>query len=491
MFAGALMPLALAPTFYWPVAILSLSCLMYLLLGKSVKQASWLGFCYGFGQFATGVSWVYVSMHDHGGTPAFLAVLMVAAFSAFLALFPTSMVYLHHKLFKDSPLFIITFAVFWLINEWIRSWLFTGFPWLYIGDAHLYTWLSGWAPILGIFGLTLLSALTSAALLLAIKFKQYLLISVMAGVWLTGFYLQSIEWTQSKETITVSAVQGNINQELKWLPEQRGPTITAYTSETASHWDSDFILWPETAVTLFHDNFSSFAAGLQQDAIRNNSSVITGIPYRFTSGERQGDFFNSIATYGQHNSLYHKQKLVPMGEYIPFEDVIRGLLPFFDLPMSSFSKGGETQELLKISGKNDQLILLAPFICYEIAYSPFVAEQAKNSDMLITISNDAWFDGSLAPYQHLALAQMRALETGRYILRSTNTGITALANQRGEIVASIERGKRLTLTAQARLMTGQTPYMILNIWPVAILSLLIIILALWRRKLAAATNLSN
>ena len=485
LFAGAIMPLALAPVFWWPIAILSLVLLTAVLKGASVKQATLRGWLFGLGQFSTGVSWVYVSMHTHGGTPAFLAVLMVLGFAAFLALFPTSMIYLHQKLFKDSPWFAITLAVFWTINEWLRSWVFTGFPWLFIGDAHLNTWLSGWAPVFGIYGLTLFSALTSAALFMLWKSKQFQLLLVTAGLWLTGFYLQGIEWTQAKEEITVTAVQGNIAQEIKWLPEQRAPTINAYTNAANRNWDSDIILWPETAVTLFRDQFKPYSAGLQADAVRHKSTVITGIPFRYTSGPRKGEFFNSITTYGAHQNIYSKQKLVPFGEYIPLESTIRGLLPFFDLPMSSFSEGSDEQKLLKASGKQDQLILLAPYICYEIAYSRFVAETARNSDMLITISNDAWFGGSLAPHQHMGLAQMRALETQRYILRSTNTGITAIADHKGNILKQIPVNERGTLTAKAVLRSGDTPYMQWNVWPVAGFALLIIALAWFRQRQSA------
>jgi apolipoprotein N-acyltransferase len=179
--------------------------------------------------------------------------------------------------------------------------------------------------------------------------------------------------------------------------------------------------------------------------------------------------------------LYHKQKLVPFGEYIPLEQAIRGLLPFFDLPMSSFKQGDKKQALLKVE-KDEKLFLIAPFICYEIVYPEFVADMAKNSDLLITISNDAWFGDSLGPKQHMAIAQMRALETQRYLLRSTNTGITALVNHKGEIVKQLPTKQRATLTALAQTRQGSTPFMQFGLWPLFIITILILLLGLYRRK---------
>jgi len=244
---------------------------------------------------------------------------------------------------------------------------------------------------------------------------------------------------------------------------------------------SDLILWPETAVTVLKDQFQAYLDTINQEAINNNTTLITGIPFRYTEGPFKGEFHNSILAIGTGGGLYHKQKLVPFGEYIPLEEAIRGLLPFFDLPMSSFKQGSEKQALLKVE-KDDQLFMIAPFICYEIVYPEFVAEMAKESDLLITISNDAWFGDSLGPKQHMAIAQMRALETQRYLLRSTNTGITALVNHRGKIVKQLPTEQRATLTAFAQIRQGQTPFMMMGLWPLHFLSLVILLLGYWKSR---------
>lgn len=485
LLAGLIFPLAIAPFFIWPIVILSLLGLLFSLDNSSAKEAALRTWLFGLGKFSVGVSWIYVSMNSHGGTPAILAILMVGLFAAFLATFPALFMYFFQRFYnrdKSSSLVtILAFSSLWFLYEWFRSWILTGFPWLFAGDAQLHTWLSGWAPILSVYGLSFLTALSAAAIYFSAKKKQFSYLALLI-VWPLGLILQSISWTSASNELKVSAVQGNIAQEIKWLPEQRGPTINAYLDQTRQHWDSDIILWPETAVTVLKDQFQSYLDTINQEAINNKTALITGIPYRYTEGPFKGEYHNSILAIGMGGGLYHKQKLVPFGEYIPLEQAIRGLLPFFDLPMSSFKKGDTSQELLKVE-KKDSLFLIAPFICYEIVYPEFVADMAKEADFLITISNDAWFGDSLGPKQHMAIAQMRALETQRYLLRSTNTGITALVNHKGKIVKQLPTEKRATLTAYAQARQGLTPFMQFGLWPLLLISLLILSLGMWKYKL--------
>jgi apolipoprotein N-acyltransferase len=484
LFSGLIFPFAIAPFFLWPIVIVSLMGLLYSLQNSSIKEAVFRTWLFGFAKFSVGVSWIYVSMHDHGGTPALLAILMVGLFAAFLATFPALFMYFFQRFYNQSHtpamITILAFSSLWFLYEWFRSWILTGFPWLFAGDAQLHTWLNGWAPILSVYGLSFFTALTSAAIYFSIKQKhpKYLIALL---VWPIGLLLQGIQWTEQVGELKVSAVQGNIAQEKKWLPQQRMPTINAYLEQTRKHWDSDIILWPETAITVLKDQFQSSLDTINNEAINNQTTLISGIPFRYTAGPFKGEFHNSILAMGTGGGLYHKQKLVPFGEYIPLENVIRGLLPFFDLPMSSFKQGDKNQPLLKAE-KNTALFLIAPFICYEIVYPEFVAEMAENSDLLITISNDAWFGDSLGPKQHMAIAQMRALETQRYLLRSTNTGITALVNHKGVIVKQLPTNKRATLTAMAQARQGQTPFMVLGLWPLLFGSLIILLAGYWRDR---------
>ncbi len=490
--SGLIFPLAIAPFFIWPIIIASLIGLLFSLQGATAKEAAFRTWLFGFAKFSIGVSWIYVSMNSHGGTPAPLAIIMVALFAAFLATFPALFIFAFQRFFNQQGnnklLSVFAFASLWFLYEWFRSWFMTGFPWLFAGDAQLHTWLNGWAPIISVYGLSFLTALTAACIYYALTIKQPSYLALLI-VWPIGLLLQQINWTQTSNQIKVSAVQGNIAQEIKWLPEQRGPTINAYLDQTRQHWDSDLILWPETAITVLKDQFQSYLDTISQEALNNQTTLITGIPYRYTDGPFRGEYHNSILAIGKGSGLYHKQKLVPFGEYIPLEQAIRGLLPFFDLPMSSFKKGDNKQDLLMVE-KKENLFLVAPFICYEIVYPEFVANMAKESDLLITISNDAWFGDSLGPKQHMAIAQMRALETQRYLLRSTNTGITALVNHKGKIIKQLPTKQRATLTANAEIRQGLTPFMKFGLWPLYIISAFVLILGIvqYRRDEVILSN---
>ena len=258
------------------------------------------------------------------------------------------------------------------------------------------------------------------------------------------------------------------------------PIITNYYQQTAAHWDSDLILWPETAITLILDQFQPYLDDIAAEAIENNTTVMTGIAYRYPLGhDKAGEFHNSIVAFGKGEGLYHKQQLVPFGEFVPLEKHIRGLMPFFDLEMSSFLHGSPDQPLLKVA-KDETVYLVAPFICYEIAYPQMVSRMARQADFLVTVSNDAWFGDSLGPKQHMALAQMRALETGRWLLRSTNTGITALVDHKGRMLDRLPYETRGTLTGIADMRTGSTPYMMAGLWPLLLFSLLVCLAAGWQ-----------
>ena len=477
--AGAIFPLATAPFYWWPAGLLSIA--IFCIAMRSVHtapQAFWRTWIYQFGMFGAGVSWIYVSIHDFGDTSMPVSALVAAIFAAGLALVPALVFALRQKL-VGQQLAWLTLPVFWFLAEWTRSWLLTGFPWLYAGDAHLNSWLSGWAPVIGSFGISAILVLTCSSLL-EFAHKRKLRYLLVLALWPAGWYLQSQDWTHPAGELKVAAVQGNVTQDMKWDDSMVGPTINLYFGETGKLWGNDLILWPETAITLVYHRFMPYLDELSSIARSHKATVITGIPYRYPEGhELAGEYHNSVVATGIGSGLYHKQKLVPFGEYVPLEHWLRGALPFMDLDMSGFLAGPANQPLLTLE-KDNRLVLIAPYICYEIAYPLLVADMAREADMLITISNDAWFGNSLGPKQHMGLAQMRALETGRYLLRSTNTGITALVDNKGRIVSELPVNTRASLSGTAVLREGQTPFMIAGIWPLLGLSGLILLLAMLR-----------
>lgn len=487
LLGGVIFPLALAPFFYWPLGVVSLGLLFFVL--KDVvhtRRAFGLTWVFAFAQFAVGVSWIYVSIHDHGGTPAWLAVPMVLVFAAFLALIPATIFALRQRLFTTTYSWL-TFPTVWVLQEWCRSWLLTGFPWLFAGDAHIDTWLSGWAPITGSYGISFIVAISASALVMFMRERHAFYIMPLL-LWPLGALLATHTWTSLQGTISVAVVQGNVNQERKWLGSEMMPTIERYKEDTLPFLNIDpndqnkvemnsgvdLVLWPETAITMILNRFRPLVEDFNASAQDAGTTIITGVPFRWQAGtEYDGNYHNSVIAFGAGEGLYHKQRLVPFGEYVPLANVIRGWIPFFDLPVYGFIEGKPDQALLKVPVKNDtgksdtskidtgtnSLALIAPFICYEIAYPDLVRNMAKNADLLVTISNDAWFGNSLGPKQHMAMAQMRALETQRWLLRSTNTGISALVDHRGKIVQRLPVNQRVSMSAIAERRLGMTPYM--------------------------------
>ncbi|GLQ33713.1 apolipoprotein N-acyltransferase [Litoribrevibacter albus] len=459
---GCLLPLSFAPFDYWPLAILSLALFQWLLdTTETSKSAFKLGWSYGFGVFVIGASWVYVSIHDYGYAPIPLALLMTGLFTFLLGLFFAFQSYCYKKWFTSSPLInALSFSVIWVLFEWLRSWFLTGFPWLYLGYGHIESWLSGWAPILGVFGVSLVVALSASAVKLCLVKRtcgrHAYFIAAAILLWPLGFLLSQVSWTTPKAELSVSLMQGNIPQEKKWQNEYRPVSLSTYRQLNRNA-PSDLIIWPETAIPYFKHQIGDWLAETEQE-LKPEQGLITGIPYYDkNSAPNAPVLHNTVIGLGAASGQYHKQKLVPFGEYVPLQDLLRGLIQFFNLPMSNFRPGPTGQAPLKF-----REFTLWPAICYEIAYPAFIARhidhQNQQQDFIVTISNDAWFGDSIGPKQHLQIAQMRALENSRVVLRATNTGLTAVIDEKGRITHALPDFIEGGLNAKVQAQQGLTPY---------------------------------
>ncbi|WP_425463065.1 apolipoprotein N-acyltransferase [Marinobacter piscensis] len=477
--AGALQTLTFSPFHFWwlgPVSILLILLVSLPLPAKKLFTAGWLT---GVGLFASGATWVYISISEFGNTPVAVSVLLTVIFVAGLALFPALAFWFWGKLAKVSAWRrLVLFPAIWILGDWLRGWLLTGFPWLYLGTAHTDGPLAGLAPVVGVHGLTLWIADSGAALFAAgwlIIRQRHAGAAVVAVIalipWLVAPALNRVQWTEiSTEPTSVAAMQGNIPQQIKWDPDFLKEQIVTYLGMTNPYWDTDLILWPETAIPIPQDEAGKIIEHIEEN-LGDESTLITGIPWHGYS-EQTGGFtwHNSITAFGNGEGIYHKQKLVPFGEYVPLENVLRGLIGFFDLPMSSFTPGPENQGSLEVNGAS-----VMPFICYEVAYPDFLARNSVSADLLLTISNDGWFGDSVGPLQHLQIARMRALETGRYMIRGTNNGVTAIINHKGQMTARIPQFERGVLTGEVFRASGSTPYMSTASWPVLTLALILIV----------------
>ncbi|MBK1885349.1 apolipoprotein N-acyltransferase [Marinobacter sp. DY40_1A1] len=477
--AGALQTLTFSPFHLWWLGPISALMILLVCIPLPARKLFFAGLLAGLGLFGSGATWVYISISEFGNTSIPVSVLLTAAFVAVLALFPALAFWFWGKLAKASAVRrLILFPAIWILGDWLRGWLLTGFPWLYLGTAHTDGPLAGMAPIIGVHGLTFLITASGAAIFGAgwlLTRQRHTSAGIVAVItlipWLAAPALNRVEWTDiSSEPTSVAAMQGNIPQLIKWDPEFLKDQIVAYLGMTEPYWDVDLILWPETAIPIPQDQAGKIIDHIEEN-LGENSTLITGIPW-YGFSERAGGFtyHNSIMAMGNGEGIYHKQKLVPFGEYVPLEGVLRGLIGFFDLPMSSFTRGPKNQSPLNANGTK-----VMPFICYEVAYPDFLARNAVNSDLLLTISNDGWFGDSVGPLQHLQIARMRALETGRYMIRGTNNGVTAIIDNKGQITARIPQFERAVLTGEVFKASGSTPYMVAASWPVLTLALILIV----------------
>jgi apolipoprotein N-acyltransferase len=483
--AGALNTLAFAPFGAWPLAVLSPLALYLLLRDTTARTAFSRGFAYGFGFWLSGVCWVYVSIHVYGYTPVATAVVLTLLFAAMLSLLFFAWWTALYAHLARGVLRPLLFVALWVLAEWVRSWLFTGFPWLYQGYAFIDTPLKHYAPIGGVL---LVSALAvGAAVLLVDLLRGTQRARLVAGAALVaiaagGVGLSHIAWTKtSGAPKTVSLLQGNIPQDMKWLTQMQQPTIDIYTELSKNEWGRDIVIWPESAIPLFVHEAIPLVDALRARADASGSAFITGMPYMYFQNERPV-FHNSVLSLGgiQQTAMYHKVHLVPFGEVVPFSSLLRAIAPFFALegiPLEGFARGQENQPPLP-AGK----LGLATFLCYEIVYPDYVRRQAASADVLLTVSNDGWFGDSHGPHQHFEISRMRAVENGRWLLRGTNTGITGIIDPQGNVVAKLPQFERTVLRGNVTPMKGATPFMVWGNWLVLLAGFVIITLAVWRRR---------
>lgn len=478
LLAGTLLPLSFSPFHFYPIAVLSLTLLFLSWRTVSEKQAAMRGFLYGLGMYGVGVSWIYVAVHDFGNASFLLAALLTGSFVAFLALYLACLGWGLKRLSDTFSCFdfVLLLPVSWLLFEWFKGWFLTGFPWLDVGVGQINGPLSGYTPIIGALGVSLLVAFSAGLLAISWQSKRWWPVMIMVVIWSGGQTLKLVSWTDiAGDEIKVSLIQGNIPQEIKWNQEQLMKTLALYQALTEQHWDSDLIVWPENAVPVFYHQAKEFYLDPLAELARNNQTdILLGLPVMDKSSQ---DYYNSMMSLGSMEGVYHKKHLVPFGDYMPME-WLRGLIEFFDLPMSAFKPGLQTQELLQVA---EQKVAIS--ICYEDTFSTEVLTGVPEATLLVNATNNAWYGDSFAPHQHLQISQNRALETGRPVLRVTTNGISALIDYQGNLEAKTAQFEQAVLTGNVQPRQGATPYVRWGQWPLLLLSLFMLMMWAYYRRI--------
>ena len=479
---GAATVLGFAPASLAPLPFFTAAGLLWLWQEATAPgRAAALGFAFGLGLFLAGVSWVYVSLHQFGAMPAPLAAIATLLFCAFLALAPALVGYLQSQLGRaNNTKQLLLIPALWTLSEWLRDWIFTGFPWLSLGYTQAASPLGGYAPLTGVFGLTWLVWLCAGLLLaLARAGERTAALSGLALLIGLGYALKQIEWTHVHGApVTVSLLQGNIPQELKWDEARFAATVGLYQRMTEAS-NARLTILPETAIPRFLDLLDpGLLRSLAQSARSHGGDLIIGLPVR----DAPGRYYNSVLSLGvSPTQRYDKTHLVPFGEFIP--PGFGWILSVLQIPLTDFLRGGTAQAPLALAGQK-----IAVNICYEDAFGEEIIRALPEATLLVNVSNVAWFGASLAPHQHLQMAQLRTLETGRTMLRATNTGMTAIIDHHGNIAAVIPAFTQGTLNGSVQGRSGATPYVRWGNAPPIALALLVCGLASLRSRKRAAPS---
>ena len=455
--AGAITTLAFAPFDFSPLVFFTLAVAFYFWNKLPLKQATLSAWLFSFGLQCTGVSWIYHSVHTHGDAPAVFAVLLVVLLCCYLSLYAALAVYLVNRFLPDKTVLrlLLFYPAAWLVFEWLQGSVMTGFSWMQLGYTQIDFPLSGFAPVLGNHAISGLIALCAGVLLLLISFgtkiqtkNRVALIMSVVVLWVGGSLLKTIDWTYAEgETIRVSMVQGNIAQQDKWKQHMKQPTLNLYRELSLGQEDVDLIIWPETAVPDYWYRVVPYIKQLRVDMKQKDTDLLLGI---FVKND-ENRLLNSVMNI--NGDVYNKRHLVPLGEYIPLRFLIEFFNRFVNIPMSDIASGDDEQPLLNAAG-----VPLGISICFEEAFSRDVLKDLPEAKILVNVSNDAWFEDSHESHQHHAIARMRALEAGRYMMRSTNTGITSFIGPHGEVIKQLPQFIVGVLKSEVQPMSGSTPF---------------------------------
>ena len=490
---GALAVLGFAPFYIFPVPIIALVGLVYLWAKtESAIERFLLGFCFGLGLYCVGIYWIYISLHDFGGMPWWLAGFCTFCLCAFMALFPALVGFLSARF----GCLIISAPVLWGLSDWVRSWIFTGFPWLTMGYSQVpHSPLAGYMPIFGVYGVSVIAVFIAAIIgvWLASKPQNVIwkrnAIAALTLIIVAGGVLKVVEWTTPiGKPISVALLQGNVAQDEKWSPEAAQTTIDTYMQMIIAS-KAQLIVTPETALPVISSQLApSITDALSAKAKQNGGDILVGL-VQINSSLAQPDYdqyYNSAISYGTSPSQsYSKNHLVPFGEFIPLKQIFGWIYrDYLNIPLSDLSRGGTKQQPMNLVGQK-----IAVNICYEDVFGEEIIRQLPAASMLVNMTNDAWYGQSFAANQHLQFSQARALETGRFMLRATNTGATAAIDQHGYVLAHVPHFTKTTLNLAAQGFADSTPYVRFGNWPFIVFCFTILI---WiRLKIFHHTSTKN
>ena len=480
--AGACLNLAFAPFGWWPIAVLAPAALFALIRGLPPRRAFGAGAAFGVGLFAFGTYWLYTCLHVFGLVPVWLTLVLQVALIGAMSVYFALLCYLANRFWlkEGATRAWLVLPVLWVLGEWLRGWVLSGFPWLSLGYAMIDSPLRGWAPLLGVYGVSWAAAAIAAALCLVLMPavaapRRLAALGGIAVIFLIPALLGDHAWTRGAgPPIAVAAVQGAVSQDQKWQAKNLDATMERYSKLTAQAWGARLIVWPEASLPVLANEIPDYLSRLRVEGRAHAADFAIGLVNFQPETKR---YFNGLLVLSDAGGWYYKRHLVPFGEYFPVPNFVRSWMRLMSLPYDDITPGKEHQPILSAAGQK-----LGLTICYEDAFGSRQLSVLREATLLINVTNNAWYGDSTAPHQHLQIARMRALEAGRFLVRAANDGITAVLGPHGEIVARLPQFREAVLRADVQPLTGLTPYARFGNYPVVLGAGLLLALAVWRRR---------
>jgi apolipoprotein N-acyltransferase len=490
LIAGAALPLAFAPFGQFWLAPISYAALLYAWRDAPPRRALGLGFVYGFASFLLGTYWTYIAVALIGQAPVALALFLTIGLTAVLAGFVALAGYVVARWLgtRGATAALAVLPAAFVLGEWLRGWMFTGFGWLGAGYSQTDTWLMGYAPLGGVLAMSFAVLVSSGGLVTLVQGslrERVAAAAVLAAVWGGGLAARGVAFTQPKDrALSVALAQGAIPQEIKYEPEQLRPTLALYAELTRQGAGADLIVWPEAAIPIPYEYVADYVESVRRAAAQQGSTLLLGALRLDPAARPQESYQNVLVALTDQPQVYVKRHLVPFGETFPVPDFIRSWMRLMSLPYTDLGSGAADQPPIAVADER-----LAITICYEDVFGAEQLHYLPEATLLVNVSNDGWFGDSIAPHQHLQIARVRAAEAGRYLLRAANPGLSAVIDERGRVVKSLPQFRAGVLEETARGYTGTTPYARAGNYAVVLLATVVLILRgahvwLQRRKQA-------
>ena len=476
LMAGAALAASFAPLSLWPLAVLCPAVLMWLWQDATPRESVWLGFIFNAGTFSAGTYWLLMSL-PLGGAPLWLALCLMLGLIVIMGLYHAGLGFACARWLPRAGALrlLVALPAAWLLVEWWRGWFLSGFSWLSLGYSQTDTWLAGLAPVAGVYGVSAVLLLCAGALVTLVsgtKWARVSAVAVLLVTWGAGAALHGVSWTHpAGSPVSVAIAQGAVPQDEKWLDANREATLDLYRKLTEQAFGNALIVWPESATADTANDLVSWLTQIYRDAHAHGSALVMGI-LRAEGGVSDSDpvrYYNSVLALDAQVSWYDKHHLVPFAEFFPVPQFVRSWMRLMSLPYSDFTPGAAYQPPLEAAH-----LKLGTTVCYEDAYGSLMLEELRRggADALVNVTNDAWFDHTSARHMHLQVARMRALEEGRYMIRATNDGISAIIGPHGEVVARAPEFRPVVLVSRVTPMAGLTPYAHVGNWLVVTLAAL-------------------